>query len=105
MKAQVLEQHDPATRYAVDCRLRSFADAVVAKGDGLAEQLLQFRHDGLQAVGGVDFAVWAAEMRHEDDCFGAMVDCVVDGRECALDTLVVGDVLVAVEGHIEIDLR
>ena len=105
VKAQILQQHDPATRYAVDRSLRSVTDAVVAKGNRLAEQLLQFRHDRLQAVGGVGFAIRTAEMRHENDCFGAMIDCIVDGLERADNTLVVGDMLVAVEGHIEIHLR
>jgi len=46
-------------------------------------------------------AVWSAEVRHEDNGFGAMVDSVLDGGQSADDALVVCD-LVSVEGYIEV---
>jgi len=41
---------------------------------------------------------------HEDDGLGSIVDGVLDGRDGPDDTLGVGDVLVGVEGNIEVDL-
>lgn len=43
-------------------------------------------------------------MGHEDDGFGAMIGGVLDGGEGADDTLVVCDVLVGVQGDVEVDL-
>jgi hypothetical protein len=44
-------------------------------------------------------------MAHEDDGFGAVVAGIFDGGECADDALVVCDLLVGVEGDIEIYLE
>ena len=44
-------------------------------------------------------------MGHENDGFGAMVGGVLDGREGADDTLVVGDVLIGVQGDVEVNLE
>ena len=46
-------------------------------------------------------------MRHEYDCFGAMLDCVFDRRQCADDSLIVGDFGVGlfVEWDVEVDLE
>lgn len=41
-------------------------------------------------------------MRHEDDGFGAIVDCVFDGGEGAVDALTVCDFAGAVEGDVEV---
>ena len=43
-------------------------------------------------------------MGHEDDGLGAIVDSVLDGGDGTGDALGVGDVLVGVEGDIEVDL-
>jgi hypothetical protein len=43
-------------------------------------------------------------MTHENDGFGTIVAGVFDGRECADDALVVCDLLVTVEGDVEVDL-
>lgn len=107
VEAQVLQQHDAAAGGAVDRLLHFRADAVVGEGHFLsAEQLLELRDDGLKAVFGVHVAVWAAEVGHEHDGFGAMVDGVLDGGEGADDALVVGDFAVGllVERDVEVDL-
>lgn len=44
-------------------------------------------------------------MRHEDDGLGAVLDGILDGGQRADDALVVGDVLVAVERDVEVDLE
>lgn len=44
-------------------------------------------------------------MGHEDDGFGAMIGGILDGGEGADDTLVVGDVLIGVQGDVEVDLE
>ena len=43
-------------------------------------------------------------MRHEHHGLGAVVDGILDGRDRAGDSLVVGDLLVGVEGDVEVDL-
>jgi len=43
-------------------------------------------------------------MGHEDHGLGAMVDGVLDGWDGTDDTLGVGDLLVGVEGDVEVDL-
>jgi len=43
-------------------------------------------------------------MRHENDSFGSLFDGILDGGERADDALVVCDVLVGIEGDIEVDL-
>jgi hypothetical protein len=44
-------------------------------------------------------------VRHKNDSLGAILDSVFDGVECADDALVVGDVLLGIEGNIEVNLR
>jgi hypothetical protein len=43
---------------------------------------------------------------HQDNGLGAIVDGILDGRDGAGNTLVVGDLRVGllVEGHVEVDL-
>jgi hypothetical protein len=43
-------------------------------------------------------------VRHEDDGFGTVLDCILDRGEGAYDALVVGD-LVALEGDVEVNLE
>jgi hypothetical protein len=77
---------------------------VVGEGDLLADELLELSNNGLQRVLLVDLAVGTTEVGHEDNSLGAIVDGVLDGRDGTSDTLVVGNVLVAVEGDVEVDL-
>ncbi|POR33511.1 Uncharacterized protein TPAR_06301 [Tolypocladium paradoxum] len=105
VESQVLEQHDGAVVGLGDNGLDLGADAVRGKGDLVAEQLLELRDDGLQRVLGVDLAVGAAEVGHEDDGLGAVVEGVLDGGDGADDALVVCDLLVFVEGDVEVDLN
>jgi len=108
VEAQVLEEHNAAVGGFVDGLLGSFADAVIGEGDLLAaEELLELGNNGLEGVLGVDLAVGAAEVGHQDDGFGAILDSVLDGGEGAGDTLVVGDLGVGllVEGNVEVDLE
>jgi hypothetical protein len=104
VKAQVLEQHNVTVVRLVDDLLDLRADAVGGKGHALAQQLLELGHDGLQRVLGVDLAVGAAQVRHEDNSLGAIVDGVLDGRDGADNALGVGDLLVGVERDVEVDL-
>lgn len=106
VEAQVLEEHDAAVGGAVDGLLRGLADAVVGEGDLLAvQELLELSRDGLEGVFGVGLAVGAAQVGHQDDSLGAILDGVLDGGEGADDALVVGDLGVGllVEGHVEVD--
>jgi len=41
---------------------------------------------------------------HEDDSLGSILNGILDGRQSTDDTLVVGDVLVGIEGDVEVDL-
>lgn len=105
VEAQVLEQNNLATGGLVDGLLGLSTDTVISEGDALSEKLLEHGHDGLQAVLGVDLAIGAAEVGHEDNGLGAVVDGILDGGEGTDDTLGVGDVLLSVEGNVEVNLH
>ena len=107
VEAQVLEEHDAAVGGLVDGLLGSLTHAVVGEGDLLAaEELLELSNDGLEGVFAVGLAVGAAEVGHQDNGLGAIVDGILDGGDGAGNTLVVGDLGVGllVEGHVEVNL-
>jgi hypothetical protein len=104
MEAQVLQENDLSVTSLVDSLLNLLADTVFGKGDACAEQLLELGNNRLEAVLRVGLAVGSAEMAHEDDGFGAVVAGIFDGGECPDDALVVCDLLVTVEGDVEVDL-
>ena len=104
METEVLKQNDLTTRGLVDGLLGLLANRVLSEDNAAAQELLELRDNGLQTVLGVDLAVGTAEVGHEDDGLGAILDGVLDGGEGTDDTLVVGDVLVGVEGDVEVDL-
>jgi hypothetical protein len=104
VKSQVLEQHDLAVARLGDNGLDLGAYTVRRELDALAQELLELGNDGLQGVLGVGGTVGTAEMRHEDHSLGTIVDGILDGRDGAGDTLVVGNVLVGIEGNVEVDL-
>lgn len=104
VEAQVLEEDDLAVGGLVDEVLDVLTDAVVGELDVLAEQLLELGDDGLQAVLGVLLSIGTAQVGHQDDGLGAIVDSVLDGGNGTGNTLVIGDLLVGVEGDVEVDL-
>ena len=104
METQVLEENDATVGGAVDGLLDLGADTVVGEGDLLADELLELSDNGLQGVLGVDLAVGTAQVGHEDNSLGAIVDGVLDGGNGTGNALVVGDVLVGVERDVEVNL-
>ena len=96
VETQVLKEDNLATGGLVDGLLGLSADTVISEDDALAEKLLEHGNNGLQAVLGVDLAVGTAEVGHEHNGLGAVVDGILDGGEGTDDTLGVGDVLVLV---------
>lgn len=104
MKPQVFEENNLAVFGLVDDGLDFRADAVRGELDALAEQLLELRNDGLQAVFGVDLAVRSAQVRHEHDSLRAVVNGILDGGDGAGNTLGVGDVLVGIKRDVKVDL-
>jgi len=104
VETQVLEENDTTVLGVVDGLLDLGADTVVGEGDLLADKLLELSNNGLQRVLLVDLTVGTAEVGHEDNGLGAIVDGVLDGRDGTGNTLVVGDVLVGVERDVEVDL-
>lgn len=105
METQVLQQNNLASSSLVDSLLDLWTDAVLGEDNALAEQLLQLGDNGLQAVLGVGLAVGTAQVRHQHDGLGAVVNGILDGWQGADNALRVGDVLVLVEGDVEVDLR
>jgi hypothetical protein len=105
VETQVLQQDNLAVLGLVDDGLDLGADAVRGELDALAQLLLKLGEDGLQAVLGVDLAVRAAQVGHQDDGLGAIVDGVLDGGDGTDNTLGVGDVLVGVKRDVEVDLE
>lgn len=105
VETEVLEENNLAVVGLVDDLLNLGADAVGGEGDALAELLLKLGNDGLEGVFLVYLTVGSAEVRHEDDGLGAMVNGVLDGRHSADDALGVGNLLVGVKGHVKVDLH
>ena len=104
VESQVLEQNNLTARGLVHSLFCFRANAVLCEDDAAAKELLELGDNRLQAVFGIDLAVGTAKMGHEDDSFGAVVDCIFNGGQSTDNSLVVGDFLFGVEGHIEIDL-
>jgi len=104
VETEVLKQDDLTTGGLVDSLLGFLANRVLSEDNAAAQELLELRDNGLQTVLGIDLAIRTAEMGHEDDGLGAILDGVLDGGEGTDDTLVVGDFLVGVEGDVEVDL-
>jgi hypothetical protein len=105
VETQVLQQNNLAASSLVDSLLDLGTNAVLGEDDALAKQLLQLGDNGLQAVLGVGLAVGTAQVRHQHDGLGAVVNGILDGGQGADNALRVGDVLVLVEGDVEVDLR
>lgn len=104
VEAQVLKEDD-GTIVGLGYNLLDLGtDAIGCKSDALAEELLELGNNRLQGIFRVGRAVGAAEVGHEDDRLGAIIESVLDGRNGADDALVVGDGG-AVEGHVEVDLE
>lgn len=104
VEPEVLQQDNGAVVGLVDNGLNLGADAVGGKGDRLAQELLELRNNRLEGVLGVDSAIGASEVGHQDDSLGAIVEGVLDGGDGTDNALGVGDVLVLIEGHVEVDL-
>ena len=104
METEVLKQNDLATGSLVHGLLSLGTNAVIDESDVLAEKLLKHRNNGLQAILGVDLAIRAAQVRHEHDGLGPIVDSILDGGQGTDDTLGVGNVLVIIKGDIEVNL-
>ena len=105
VESEVLEENDGAILSLADDLLNLGTDTVGGEGDLLAQELLELGNDRLERVLLVRGAVGAAEVGHEDDGLGAIVEGVLDGGEGTDNSLVVGDVLVGVERDVEVDLE
>lgn len=99
---EVLEQNDRASSRVGAGLLDLGADAVVEESDVGVEQLLELLGNGLQRVLLNTLAVGTAEVRHQDDALGALLESVLNCGQSSGDALVVGD-LAAVEGDVEVD--
>lgn len=105
METEVLQENDLATSSSVDGLLDLGTNTVVQELDLIAEKLLELGNNGSKRVLLVDRAVGTAEVGHEDDSLGIVLDGVLDGGESTDDTLVVGDLLVGVKRDVEVDLE
>jgi len=95
VEAQVLQQDNLSILRLVDRLLNLLAHAVMREYHALAKQLLELGNYRLETVLRVCLSVGPAEVRHEDNGFGAVFDGILDRGEGADDALVVCD-LVAV---------
>ena len=102
IKAQVLQQQDVAVRQRGHLCLHLGPDAVVGHGDGATEELGQVGSHRGEAVLRVRFSLGATEMRGQDQP-AALGQDVADGRQGGDDAGVVGDLLLIVEGDVEVD--
>lgn len=104
VETQVLQEDDLAARGFVDSLFDFLANTVFGEDDAAAKELLQLRDNGLQAVLRVLLAIGAAQVGHEDDSLGTLLDGILDSGQSTNDTLVVGDLLVGIERDVEVDL-
>lgn len=104
VESEVLQQDNGTVVGLVDNGLDLGADTVGSKGDGLAQELLELGNNRLEGVLGVDSAIGTSKVGHQDDSLGAIVESVLDGGDGTGNSLGVGDVLVLIEGHVEVDL-
>jgi hypothetical protein len=105
VEAQVLEENDLAVASAVHGLLDLLADAVLGESYALAEKLLELGNNRLEAVLLVGLSVGTAEVGHQDDSLGAVLGRILDRGQSTDNALVVCDVLVGVEGNVEVDLE
>lgn len=104
VEAQVLQENNLAVLGVVHNLLNLWSDAVRSEGDAATEKLLELRNDRLERELFVDLSIWAAQVGHQDNSLGAVVDGILDGGDGTGNTLCVGDVLLGVEGDVEVDL-
>lgn len=104
VEAQVLQENHLAALGVVHNLLNLWSNAVWSEGDAAAEKLLELWNNRLERELVVDLAIWAAQVGHQDHSLGAVVDGILDGGNGTGNTLCVGDVLLGVEGNVEVDL-
>jgi len=104
VESQVLQQDNLSILSIIDNFLNLWSDTVWSKGDLATEQLLKLWHDWLERVLLVGLAVWTAQVGHQDDGLGAVVERILDSWDSAGDALGVGNMLVGVERDVEVDL-
>lgn len=104
VEAQVLQENHLAILGVVNNLLNLWSDAVRSEGDAAAEKLLKLWDDRLERELLVDLAIRAAQVGHQDNSLGAVVDGILDSWDGTGNTLCVGDVLLGVEGNVEVDL-
>ena len=103
MVAEVFEKDYIAVVHGGDLLFRVLADDVVREYDvDLGQKLLQPLRHGSKAHLGHELALGAAKVGAEDDLCAA-VDEILDGGQRALDTALIRDVELLIEGHVEVD--
>lgn len=101
VEAEVFQHDDVARLHGVDGLLHLRPDDLLRQGDILAEQPRPGGH-GRKAHLLDDLALGPSEVGGDDD-LGVFVEGVVDGGQDGPDSRVVGDVLVGIEGDVEIE--
>src|SRR5579859_1766424 len=69
---------------------------------GFIEQYAQALRHRLQAHGINDFSLWTAQVGHENDR-GSLVKQILDSWQRCCDTRIIGNVLLRVERHVEVN--
>ena len=67
------------------------SDTVIKEDDIAFEEFFQFLGDGLEGVLVRALTIGTAEVGHQGDCFGMVVDAVLDGGQGSDNALVVCD--------------
>ena len=88
----VLQQNDLAVAHGGNSSLGVLADdiVIVRKGDRLAQLLAQADSNGGQAELGLGAVLRLAQMAAQDD-LSAVGNQLLDGRQCGVDAVIVGD--------------
>ena len=101
MEANVFQQHHFAVLELGGQLVSGFADNVVRHLHLHAQQLAQALGHGTQGILHVKLALGTAQVRAQNDLC-AMLHQVFDGGQSAAQTVLVGNDLVFVHGHVEV---
>ena len=102
IEPEVLQHDNVARLHGIDGFLDLRPDDVLRQGHVLAKQPRESLGHGGQAHLFDELAFRPAEVGGDDD-LGVFIEGVVDGGQYGTDSRVIGDVLVAVEGDVEVE--
>ena len=101
IEANVLEKNDFTGLCGLNCSMCSFTDSIGSKSDLDTGQLSKAGGNGCKRECGIDLALRTTEVSGNDDLC-TRIQKKLDRRKCRANTAVIGNVLISIEGNIEV---